>query len=87
MSDETQSPYRIADDDESTHREQQRLETLARIRDPRTIRFLEACEPQPGWHCLEVGAGSGGRSGEPCFGDSPKPPSAISWPHTSGHGA
>lgn len=54
-----QSSYRIADDDESTRREQQRLQALARFRDPRTIRFLEACNPQPDWRCLEVGAGSG----------------------------
>ena len=59
MTEPDQSSYRIADDDESTAREQERLETLARLRDPRTIRFLEACDPQPGWHCLEVGAGSG----------------------------
>ena len=59
MTEPDQSSYRIAEDDESTAREQQRLEALARLRDPRTIAFLGACHPQPGWQCLEVGAGSG----------------------------
>lgn len=51
--------YRIADDDETTRREHERLRVLARWRDPSTIRALEATGVGPGWRCLEVGAGAG----------------------------
>ena len=54
-----QSSYRIADTAASTEREQTRLLTLARWRDPRTIRVLSELGVTQGWNCLEVGAGSG----------------------------
>jgi SAM-dependent methyltransferase len=37
----------------------QRFASLEALYDPRTIRFLEATGVGPGWHCLEVGGGSG----------------------------
>jgi ubiquinone/menaquinone biosynthesis C-methylase UbiE len=37
----------------------QRFASLETLYDPRTIRFLEATGIGPGWHCLEVGGGSG----------------------------
>jgi SAM-dependent methyltransferase len=51
--------YGFANDAESERREQTRLETLARWRDPRTKRILDEIKVQPGWTCLEVGAGAG----------------------------
>jgi len=36
-----------------------RFAALSAVFDPGTIRHLEACGVQRGWHCLEVGAGSG----------------------------
>jgi SAM-dependent methyltransferase len=54
-----QSSYRIPDDADAAEREQVRLLTLARWRDPRTIRYLGEIGVEPGWRCLEVGAGSG----------------------------
>jgi SAM-dependent methyltransferase len=37
----------------------QRFASLEALYDPRTIRFLETTGVGPGWHCLEVGGGSG----------------------------
>ncbi|MDQ6907521.1 MAG: SAM-dependent methyltransferase, partial [Chloroflexota bacterium] len=37
----------------------QRFASLETLYDPRTIRFLEATGVGSGWHCLEVGGGSG----------------------------
>ncbi len=37
----------------------QRFASLETLYDPRTIRFLEATGVGNGWHCLEVGGGSG----------------------------
>jgi SAM-dependent methyltransferase len=36
-----------------------RFAVLSALFDPGTIRHLEACGMQRGWHCLEVGGGSG----------------------------
>jgi SAM-dependent methyltransferase len=36
-----------------------RFTVLSALFDPGTIRHLEACGVQRGWHCLEVGGGSG----------------------------
>jgi len=36
-----------------------RFAVLSAVFDPGTIRHLEECGVQRGWHCLEVGAGSG----------------------------
>jgi SAM-dependent methyltransferase len=36
-----------------------RMDALAALFDPWTIRHLEAREVAPGWHCLEVGGGGG----------------------------
>ena len=55
--------YRFDDDAETARREQQRLRALAAVRDPKTIAVLETIGVRPGWHCLEVGAGSGTVSG------------------------
>jgi SAM-dependent methyltransferase len=54
-----QARYRIADGDDATTREHERLAALARARDPQTIRVLSELGIAPGWHCLEIGAGSG----------------------------
>jgi ubiquinone/menaquinone biosynthesis C-methylase UbiE len=54
--------YQIAGDDETARREHERLRVLARWRDPKTIRALEATGIGPGWRCLEVGAGAGSMS-------------------------
>jgi ubiquinone/menaquinone biosynthesis C-methylase UbiE len=37
----------------------QRFASLEALYDPRTIRFLEGTGVGPGWHCMEVGGGSG----------------------------
>ena len=55
----TRSSYRIAADERSVDRETTRLAALAGSRDRGTVRALEAINVGPGWHCLELGAGSG----------------------------
>ena len=37
----------------------QRFNCLDALYNPRTFRFLEATGVRPGWHCLEIGGGSG----------------------------
>src|SRR5262245_13855252 len=44
--------YGFANDPEIERREQTRLETLARWRDPRTQRILDAIGVEAGWTCL-----------------------------------
>jgi SAM-dependent methyltransferase len=39
--------------------ERDRLELMSRLLDPMHQRHLEALGPEPGWRCLEVGAGNG----------------------------
>jgi SAM-dependent methyltransferase len=51
--------YTIAADEETARREHERLRVLARWRDPQTIDGLRATGIEPGWKCLEVGAGAG----------------------------
>lgn len=46
-------------DNKSEEREFQRLQLVEAANDPATIRLLEETGIQPGWHCLEVGAGAG----------------------------
>lgn len=46
-------------DNKSEEREFQRLQLVEAANDPTTIRLLEETGIQPGWHCLEVGAGAG----------------------------
>ena len=46
-------------DNKSEEREFQRLQLVEGANDPTTIRLLEEIGIQPGWHCLEVGAGAG----------------------------
>ncbi|MDH3503074.1 MAG: methyltransferase domain-containing protein [Nitrospirota bacterium] len=45
-------------DNKSEEREFQRLQLVEAANDP-TIRLLEETGIQPGWHCLELGAGAG----------------------------
>lgn len=45
--------------DNDWHSERQRLAALEAWLDPGTIRHLEACGVDKGWHCLEVAAGGG----------------------------
>lgn len=45
--------------DQAWRHEKERLETLAALSDPFTIRHLEALGVCAGWRCAEVGAGSG----------------------------
>lgn len=40
-------------------RERERLESIAQLTDPATIRYLEALGVADGWCCAEVGAGAG----------------------------
>ena len=56
---ESEHYYGFADDDETEQREHRRLRALAAVRDPKTISVLESIGIEPGWHCLEVGAGAG----------------------------
>lgn len=51
--------YRIPDDADQVARERQRLDFLARYRDPTSHEALARTGVGPGWRCLEVGAGSG----------------------------
>jgi SAM-dependent methyltransferase len=46
-------------DNKSEEREFQRLQLVEAANDPVTIRLLEETGIQPGWHCLELGAGAG----------------------------
>lgn len=46
-------------DNKSEEREFQRLQLVEAANDSTTIRLLEETGIQPGWHCLEVGAGAG----------------------------
>jgi SAM-dependent methyltransferase len=45
--------------DHEWQRERERLATIEQAYDPWSIRTIEATSPQPGWRCLEVGAGGG----------------------------
>lgn len=45
--------------DQERRRARRRLRIKESLQDPNTIRHLEAIGVAPGWHCLEVGAGSG----------------------------
>jgi SAM-dependent methyltransferase len=45
--------------DQGWDREGERLAALARVADPGTRRHLLALGLQPGWRCLEIGAGAG----------------------------
>lgn len=45
--------------DQASQSEEQRLTRLQDVRDPISIRWLEAAGVGPGWRCLEVGAGRG----------------------------
>jgi SAM-dependent methyltransferase len=51
--------YQISADDDAVARERERLEALTALGDPHTIQVLTEIGVRPGWHCLEVGAGSG----------------------------
>lgn len=46
-------------DNTTEEREYQRLQLVEAANDPTTIRLLEESGIQPGWHCLELGAGAG----------------------------
>ena len=46
-------------DNKSEEREFRRLQLVEAANDPTTIALLEKTGIQPGWHCLEVGAGAG----------------------------
>jgi SAM-dependent methyltransferase len=52
--------YGIDEGDAATATEQQRLSHLATVFDAGSIRTITDLGIQPGWHCLEVGAGHGG---------------------------
>ena len=52
--------YGIADGDEATAAEHERLSHLATLFDRGSIKLITAVGIAPGWHCLEVGAGHGG---------------------------
>ncbi len=39
---------------------QERLKLLEQVQNPETFRFLERLNIQPGWQCLDIGAGTGG---------------------------
>lgn len=45
--------------DQAWQHEKERLETLAALSDPFTIRHLETLGTRAGWRCAEVGAGTG----------------------------
>jgi len=49
-------PYQF---DHQWEQERERLASLEAVFDPHTRRAILATEPQPGWRCLEVGAGGG----------------------------
>lgn len=46
-------------DNKSEDREYRRLQLVEAANDPTTISLLEETGIQPGWHCLELGAGAG----------------------------
>ena len=46
-------------DNKSEEREYRRLQLVEAANDPTTIALLEETGIQPGWHCLELGAGAG----------------------------
>lgn len=46
-------------DNKSEAREHRRLQLVEAANDPNTIPLLEETGIQPGWHCLELGAGAG----------------------------
>ena len=46
-------------DNKSEEREFHRLQLVEAANDPTTIKLLEETGIQPGWHCLELGAGAG----------------------------
>jgi SAM-dependent methyltransferase len=52
--------YGIADDDEATAAEHERLSLLASLYDRGSIKLVSSLGIAPGWHCLEAGAGHGG---------------------------
>lgn len=54
MSDDS---YGVRDDEAAL--EARRLGYLAEARDPKTVELISRCGIAPGWHCLEVGAGTG----------------------------
>jgi SAM-dependent methyltransferase len=49
--------YGVRDDEVAL--EARRLGYLAEARDPTSVGLMERCGIGPGWHCLEVGAGTG----------------------------
>jgi SAM-dependent methyltransferase len=56
---EPRGPYRISQEARDVELERRRLAILGRVFDPPTERLLERLGVQPGWRCLEVGAGGG----------------------------
>lgn len=59
MAEQQFTGYGIDKTDFHTEIETRRLAALTAWRDPRTFSMLEDIGIAPGWHCLEVGAGSG----------------------------
>ncbi len=51
--------YGFDDRPETVARESARLRALAECRDPRTHDLVSRCGIERGWHCLEIGAGTG----------------------------
>ncbi|GLV53912.1 methyltransferase [Dictyobacter sp. S3.2.2.5] len=45
--------------DQTWEGEKERLESIAALTDPATVRYLEALGVKEGWRCAEVGAGAG----------------------------
>ena len=45
--------------DPAWHAERERLESLTGLYDPRTLELCDRLGLSPGWHCLDVGAGTG----------------------------
>lgn len=51
--------YRVSEDAEEAAREGRRLALLGDLRDRRSARHIERLGIREGWHCLDVGTGSG----------------------------